>query len=129
MVLDPKRIDWDKLKSEILGQEHFIDKYGDCCKEISLGRLPHINPSGKYYARFGRPGRDSVSPGSYGPYMKFEKWPPTENIITREEMQKDYEWMTSLKQQAEKHGLYVRPSDNDDRDIRVGMIVKRRWES
>jgi len=129
MVLDPKSINWEKLKSEILRQASFTDKHGDQCKEVSLGRLPHINPSGKYYVRFGRSGRDSVSPGSYGPYIRFKTWPPAESVVTREEIEKDYEWMDSLKQLAQKHGLYIRPSDSNDKDIRVGMIVKKRWET
>lgn len=44
MVLSIKDIKWEKLREKILEQESFIDKYGDECKETSLGRVANLTP-------------------------------------------------------------------------------------
>ena len=45
MVLS--NINWEELKLKILKQESFVNEYGDVCKEISIGKVSNLTPSGK----------------------------------------------------------------------------------
>lgn len=64
MVLFIKDIDWEKLQEEILRQKRFTNECGDACKEISLGKVSILSPSGKH-RDFGRPARNLDAQGGH----------------------------------------------------------------
>ena len=117
MVLSVKNLNWKTLKEEILRQESFIDKYGDTCKEISLGKVSDLTPSGKH-RDFGRPSRNLMWTGSYKGYMRA----PIE--------QEDSDWWKDLIEEGKKHGIYIRPSPDKHRTfIMAGIKIKDRSET
>lgn len=85
MVLSIKEINWDELKQNILKQESFVDDKGDLVKQICLGRVPSLTPSGKHRA-FGRSGHDWAFPGRYVGYAKVR------DLVILEEEHRDFQW-------------------------------------
>lgn len=125
MVLLVQDINWEKWKQEIMGQQSFVDKYGDLCKEISLGKLTDLIPSGKH-RDFGRPARNLTALGSYKDYVRapeLHSRPPNKNE------QEDNDWWIDLCDEGKKHGVYIRPSDKDRKIIVAGIKVKDRSET
>ena len=126
MVLLVKNINWEKLKQQIQSQESFIDKHGDKWKEISLGKVADLTPSGKHRA-FGRPGRNKDRPGSY------KRWARSPRLavhpVSKDE-QEDNDWWKDLIEQGDKHEVYIRPSSDSNRSfIMAGMKIKDRSET
>ena len=118
MTLD---INWITLKSRIMAEPSFIDKYGDQCKQLSLGKVSDLTPSGKH-RDFGRPGRDKFSPGSYKGYLRV-----TDIREVDTELRQDMEWWKKLREEARKHDIYTRPSDDKNRTfIMAGLIIEKR---
>jgi len=121
-----KNPDWEKLKEEILRQESFVDKYGDECKEISLGKVSDLTPSGKH-RDFGRPARNLNASGSYKGYVRAPE------LLTRpidETEQEDSDWWRDLIEEGKKHGIYIRPSSDKNRTfIMAGIKIKDRSET
>jgi hypothetical protein len=124
-VLLVKDVDWEKLKQEILREESFIDKYGDECKETTLGKLADLTPSGEH-RDFGRPARNLAALGSYKGYVRA---PELGSRPPRKNEQQDSDWWTDLCNEGNKHGFYIRPSDEDRKILVVGMKVKDRSET
>ena len=119
MVPSIKDINWEKLKEEILGQKSLIDKYGDECKEISLGKVSDLTPSGGH-RDFGRPARNLDAQGGYKGYMKYSG---------DSDEQRDSDWWRDLIEEAKKHGIYIRPSSDKNRTfIMAGIKIKDRTE-
>jgi hypothetical protein len=117
MVLLVKDVNWEKWKQEIAKQKVFTDKYGVKYKEIILGEVSDLVPSGKH-RNFGRPARNLEASGSYIGYVKTPQLcsrPPT-----RDE-QEDSDWWTNLYHEGKKRGIYIRPSDEDRKIIVAGM--------
>jgi hypothetical protein len=124
MVLLVKDVDWGKLKQDITKQKSFVDKYGVEYKEIILGNVSDLTPSGKQ-RKFGRPAPNLEATGSYIGYVKepeLSSRPPTQDE------QEDSDWWADLLSEGKKHGVYVRPSDEDRRIIVAGMKIKDRSE-
>jgi hypothetical protein len=124
MVLLVKNINWEKWNQEITKQKSFIDKYGVEYKEIILGEVSDLVPSGKH-RNFGRPARNLEARGSYVGYVKTQQLcsrPPTKDE------QEDSDWWTDLCNEAKKHKVYIRPSDEDRKIIVAGMKVKDRLD-
>jgi len=97
-MIDPKEdIDWVKLKELIESQEAFVSEDGTKLKEVYLGSVIYLTPSGKYYTA----------------------WCTN---ATEEEITADAEWFDTLDEEAEKHNLYI-TSGADPCDIMVGMVV------
>jgi len=121
MVLLVKDINWEKLKQQIQSEKSFINEHGDECKETSLGRVVDLTPSRKH-RDFGRPARNvNGSPGSYKGYVKGSIDP---------ESQADSDWWGKLLAEAERHEIYVRPSDDEHRTfLMAGMKTKDRSET
>lgn len=118
MVLVVKDIDWEKLKQQIQSKVSFINEYGDECKEISLGKVADLTPSGKH-RDFGRPARNLIDQGSYKGYMKAPEG----------DEQKDSDWWRDLIEQGKKHEVYIRSSSDSNRSfIMAGMKIKDRSE-
>jgi hypothetical protein len=120
MVLLVKDINWEKWKQEILKQKSFIDKYGDEYKEIILGEVSDLTPSGSH-RDFGRPARNLLATGSYGGYLKTSQLgsrPPTQDE------QEDSAWWRDLRNEGKKHQIYITPSDKDRKIIVAGMKIK-----
>lgn len=123
MVLSIKKINWNELKQDILKQESFVDDKGDVHKQICLGRVSNLTPSGKHRT-FGRPGRDWTSPGGYVGYAKVR------DLAIIEEERRDFQWWRKLLAEAKRHGIYIRPSDDKHRTfIMAGIKVKDRSET
>jgi hypothetical protein len=125
MVLFVKDINWEKWKQEILRQKSFTDKYGDECKEITLGKVSSLAPSGKH-RDFGRPARNLEATGSYKGYVKapqLSSRPPTQDE------QEDSDWWANLCNEGKKHEIYIRPSDKDRKIIVAGIKVKDKSET
>ena len=124
MVLLVKDVDWEKWKRDIMKQESFIDKYGDEYKEMTLGEVSDLTPSGKH-RNFGRPARNLEATGSYIGYVKSPQLgsrPPTKDE------QQDSDWWAHLYNEGKKRGIYIRPSDEDRKIIAVGIKIKDRSE-
>lgn len=124
MVLPVKDVNWGKLREKILGQESFIDKYGDECKEVSLGDVAELTPSGKH-RDFGREARKPDLPGSYIRYAKVSEVPARDDGAWQE----DSDWWDDLNKKGREHGIYIRPSDKDRATIMAGIIIRDREES
>jgi len=126
MVLLIKDINWEKLKQEIRSRESFINEYGDMCKEISLGKVADLTPSGKH-RDFGRPARNLIEQGSYKGYVKSPKslvCPVDKNE------QQDNDWWKDLIEKGKRNGVYVRPSSDSNRSfIMAGIKIKDRSET
>jgi hypothetical protein len=125
MVLFVENVDWAKLKKEILTQKSFIDKYGDGCKEISLGKASDLTPSCKHH-NFGRPARNLEAQGSYKGYVKVPE------LLTRpvdKPEQEDSDWWRDLIKQGKKHKIYIKPSGKDRSFIVAGIKIKDRSET
>lgn len=125
MVLLVKDINWEKWKQEIMGQQSFVDKYGDLCKEISLGKLTDLIPSGKH-RDFGRSARNLTAQGSY---IGYERNPELLIRPTDKTDQGDNDWWKDLVNEGKKQGVYIRPSDKDRKIIMAGIKVKDRSET
>ena len=124
MVLLLKNINWEKLKQQIQSQESFINEYGDKCKEISLGKVVDLTPSGKHHD-FGRPARNLIDQGSYKGYVRELVVHP----VSKGE-QEDSDWWRDLIEQGKKHEVYIRPSSDSNRSfIMAGMKIKDRLET
>jgi len=126
MVLSVKDINWEKLKQEILRQETFVDRYGDVYKQISLGKVSDLTPSGKHHD-FGRPARNLTSPSAYKHWVKNSKLlvHPPDKVE-----QNDNDWWKDLVDEGKKHGVYIRPSDDKYRTfIMAGIKIKDRSET
>ena len=125
MVLSIENLNWEKLKQKILRQKSFIDKYGDECKEISLGRVSDLTPSGKH-RDFGRPARNLEAQGSYKGYVKAPE------LLTRpieKAEQEDSDWWRDLIKEGKEHGIYIRPSDDKHRTfVMAGIKIRDRSE-
>jgi hypothetical protein len=120
MVLMLKDVDWEELKKGIMKQTSFTDKYGVEYKEIVLGKVSDLTPSGKR-RYFGRPARNLEATGPYDGYQKMSQIgsrPPTKHE------QEDSDWWRDLCLEARKHKIYVRPSDKDRNIIVAGMKSK-----
>jgi hypothetical protein len=125
MVLVIKDVNWEKWKQEMSKQESFIDEYGVEYKEIILGEVSDLAPSGKH-RDFGRGARNLVATGSYGGYLKAPQLcsrPPTQDE------QEDSDWWRDLCNEAKKHEIYIRPSDKDRKIIVAGMKTGDRSET
>jgi hypothetical protein len=126
MVLLLKNINWEKRKQQIQSQESFIDKYGDTWKEISLGEVADLTPSGKHRV-FGRPGRHKDRPGGY------KRWVRSPGLFVHpvsKDEQEDNDWWKDLLEQGDKHGVYIRPSSDRSRSfIMAGILIKERSET
>lgn len=108
------------MKQDISREESFVDKYGDEYKETILGKLVDLTPSGKH-RDFGRPARNLVALGSYKGYVRateLRSRPPSKDE------QQDSDWWADLCNEGKKHGVYVRPSDEDRKIIVVGIKIK-----
>jgi hypothetical protein len=126
MVLPARNLGWEKLKEEILRQKSFVDKYGDECKEISLGKVADLTPSGRQ-RDFGRPARNLNASGSYKGYVKAPK--SLTGPIDKSE-QEDSDWWRDLIEQGKKHKIYIRPSSDKNRTfIMAGIKIKDRSET
>ena len=126
MVLSVKNINWKELKQEILRQESFVDKYGDVCKQISLGSVSDLTPSGKH-RDFGRTARNLTSPS---PYKHWVKSPELLVHPPDKAEQEDNDWWKELVDEGKKHGVYIRPSSDKHRTfIMAGMKIKDRSET
>lgn len=100
-MIDPKEdIDWDKAREEILKQEEYVTDDGTVVKEICLGAVFYLTPSGKYYM------------------------PWACSNITEEEAEKDAEWFETLDEEAEKHNMYITSGIGDPCDIMLGMVIR-----
>jgi hypothetical protein len=124
MVLLVEDIDWKEWEKRILKQGIFVDKYGHVCKQISLGKVSDFTPSGKP-RDFGRTSHDPISPGSYKHYVKA---PELRSRPVEKDEQEDSDWWSHLTEEAEKHGIYITPSDEDRKIIVAGMKIKDRSE-
>jgi len=126
MVLLVKNLNWEELKEEIVREKSFIDEYGDECKEISLGKVSDLTPSGRH-RDFGRPSRNLMATGSYKDYVKAPE------LLARpagKAEQEDSDWWRDLIEKGKEHGVYVRPSSDRKRTfIMVGIKVKDRSET
>jgi hypothetical protein len=125
MVLLAKNVNWEEWKQEIMKQKSFIDKYGDEYKEIILGEVSDLVPSGKH-RNFGRSARNLEATGSYDGYLKMPQLgsrPPT-----RDE-QEDSAWWRDLCNEGKEHQIYIRPSDEDRKIIVAGIKIKDRSET
>ena len=125
MVLFVEDINWKELEQKILRQESFVDKYGDECKEISLGRVSDLTPSGKH-RDFGRPARNLTAQGAYKGYVRAPE------LLVRpvnKAEQEDSDWWRELIEKGKKHGVYIRPSDKHRTFIMAGMKIKDRSET
>ena len=118
MVLRIRNINWEKLKQEIASHESFIDEHGDECKEISLGKVADLTPSGKH-RDFGRPARNLIEQGSYKGYVR------SPELLVRpveKDEQEDNDWWKDLIEKAKIHGVYIRPSSDSDRSFIMAGI-------
>ena len=107
-----------------MAEPSFIDEYGDQCKEVSLGKVSDLTPSGKH-RDFGREARDLISQGSYKGYFKVRDVRDIREL--RNQTGQDMDWWMNLLEEAKRHGLYVRPSQDKHRTFIVaGIIVKKR---
>lgn len=120
MVLSVENINWEKLKQDILRQESRRDKCGYRYKEISLGKVSDLTPSGKH-RDFGRPARNLTA---QGPYKGWVKEPELLVRPVDDAEQEDNDWWKDLVNEGKKHGIYIRPSDKDRTEIMAGMQVK-----
>lgn len=126
MVLSVKSLDWEKLKEEILRQESFVDKHGDECKEISLGKVSDLTPSGKH-RDFGRLARNLEAQGSYKGYVRAPEL--LDRPINKDE-QEDNDWWKDLFDEGKRYGIYIRPSSDKHRTfIKAGIKIKDRSET
>jgi len=126
MVLSIQSVDWKELKQKILRHESFVDKYRDECKQIALGKVSDLTPSGKH-RNFGRPARNLMPQGSFKGYVK-----APELLIRRinKAEQEDNDWWKDLLDEGKKHGIYIRPSSDKQRTfIMAGMKIKDRSET
>jgi hypothetical protein len=97
----------------------FIDKYGDECKEIFLGKVADLTPSGKQ-RDFGRPARNLIDQGSYKGYVRTDET----------DEQEDSDWWRDLIEEGKKHGIYIRPSSDSNRSfIMAGIKIRDRTET
>ena len=119
-----KAINWKEWEKRILEQESFVDRYEHLCKEISLGRISDLTPSGKS-RYFGRTSHDPISPGSYGHYVKA---PELRSRPVEKDEQEDNDWWRDLTEEADRHGIYITPSVKDRKIIVAGIKVKDRLE-
>lgn len=125
MGLTVKDINWDELKQQILKQKSFVDKYGDVHKQISLGRVSDLTPSGKHHD-FGRPARNLIASGSY---IRYVKAPELLNRPISKAEQEDNDWWKNLIDEGKKHGVWIRPSSDKHRSfIMAGIKIKDREE-
>jgi hypothetical protein len=126
MVLVVKDIDWEKLKQQIQSKVSFINEYGDECKEMSLGKVADLTPSGKR-RDFGRPSRNLEATGSYKGCVRATELgtrPPNKDE------QQDSDWSRDLVDGGKEHGIYIRPSSDKNRTfIMAGIKIKDRSET
>ena len=126
MVLSVKDINWKELKQEILRQKSFVNEHGDECKEISLGRVSDLTPSGKH-RDFGRSARNLAAPGS------FKGWVKAPELLVRpvnKAEQEDSDWWKDLINEGKKHGIYIIPSSDKHRTfVMAGIKIKDRSET
>jgi len=126
MVLFVRNINWKKLRQEILRQESFVDEYGDEHKQISLGKVSDLTPSGKHHD-FGRPARSLTDQGSYKGYERAPEWLVRPRNKTEQE---DSDWWKELLQESKKHGIWIRPSSDTNRTfLMAGIRIKGRSET
>lgn len=120
MVLFVKNLNWETLKEEILRQESSFDKDGNEYKEICLGRVSDLTPSGKH-RNLGRPARNLDAQGGYIGYMSYSG---------DSDEQRDSDWWRDLIEERKKHGIYIRPSPDKHRTfIMAGIKTKDRSET
>jgi hypothetical protein len=123
MVLLVKNVNWEELKQKIRRQESFIDEHGAECKEISLGKVADLTPSGKH-RDFGRPARNLIEQGSYKGYIRSSKLLVCP--VDKDE-QEDNDWWKDLIEEGKKHEVYIRPSSDSNRSfIMAGIKMKDR---
>jgi hypothetical protein len=118
MVLLIKNLNWEKLKEEILRKKSDKDKCGYEYKEIFLGKVSDLTPSGRH-RDFGRPARNLYFQGGYKGYMRYSG---------DSDEQQDSDWWRDSIEEAKKHGVYIRPSDKSRKFIMAGIIIKDRPE-
>jgi hypothetical protein len=124
VVLSVKDVNWEELKQKILKQKSFVDKYGDEYKEIILGEVSDLAPSGKH-RDFGRPARNLEASGSY---IGFVRLPQLLSRPPSKDEQLDSDWWAELYKEGKKHQIYITPSDEDRKIIVAGMKIKDRSE-
>ncbi len=100
IVLYPDDIDWEKLKQEIQQQEAQDDDCGNRIKQIFLGSVLSITPSGKYYMPFAC------------------------SNVTEAEAEKDEDWWDEMEKKAGEYGLYLTTSEGDPTDILIGEVIE-----
>jgi len=114
------------MKQKILAQKRFVDKKGDVHKQISLGRVSDLTPSGKH-RDFGRPARNLEAQGSYKGYVK------TPELLIRpvdRAEQEDSDWWQNLIDEGKGHDVWIRPSSDKYRTfIMAGIKIKDRSET
>ena len=126
MVLIVENTNWEKLKEDIMREKSFINEYGDECKEISLGKVSDLTPSGTH-TDFGRPSRNLAAPGPFKGYVKEPELlarPPSKTE------QEDSDWWRGLIEEGRKHGVYITISSDENRTfIMAGIKIKDRSET
>jgi hypothetical protein len=102
-------MNWNRIKRKILTQKSFINDDGNECKEVCLGKVADLTPSGQHHD-FGRHGRSLEHTGSYKSYVKLK----TDNELGAV-LRKDSDWLNDLMAQAKKHDIYIRISNDKER--------------
>jgi hypothetical protein len=84
-----------------------------------------LTPSGKH-RDFGRPARNLIEQGSYKGYVKAPEL--LVSPVDKDE-QEDNDWWKNLIEEGKKHGVYVRPSSDNNRSfIMAGIGIRDRPE-
>ena len=94
-----EEFDWEEIEKEIENAEEFTDDEGNRRKEIFLGTVFSLTPSGKYYT----------------PYAN--------SNVTEEEAAKDEEWWKDIENECEKRNLYITSGEGDPCDIIIGKVL------
>jgi len=93
-------IDWEYVRLELSLAEPCYDELNDITtKEVFLGTVMTLVPSGKYYM------------------------PWACSNVTEEEAEKDREWWEAAEAEAEEHGLYITSNEGCATDIMVGQVI------
>ena len=109
-------IDWNGVKEEMEENGGYIERDGEIYRQIFLGTVFNLTPSGKYYT-FWACGNLELCPLCEGEGCDF-----CGNLGSREALLDQIFW-EKLEHEAEEHGYYITSGEGDPCDVLIGQYV------
>lgn len=98
--MGPREWDWDSLIDELDSSLPRNDGSGHIIKEIFIGTVMNLSPSGKYYTPF------------------------ASSHVTSDEAKKDEVWYEELDESADSRGCFIREGRGDPCDLFLCKVVE-----